>query len=388
MVIGVAALMQQVGLSMGLGSFLVGVILSESEYRHELESDLEPFKGLLLGLFFMTIGMMINTHILIERPFFVAGILFLYLGLKYLALIASGKLFKLNAASSRNMGFSVIQGSEFAFVIITILLQAKAMEQDLADLLIMVVSLSMAITPLLGTFNDRILSKTFQAPPLPFDEISDERPEVIVAGLGRFGQIISRLLTVRGIPFTALEHNPEQVEALRRFGNQVYYGDASRIDLLDKAGAPKAKYFVLAIGNVDASLYTAKVIREAYPHLKIFARARNRQHGFDLRDLGIEVFERDTFWSSVRLAKSLLVDWGENPESVSKILEIFVKHDMDMFDGQYKLRHNQDELLNFSKHSRDQLMEVMRGDKDIIKNLPVSHGAIEGPQVIPDSHSV
>lgn len=168
----------------------------------------------------------------------------------------------------------------------------------------------------------------------------------------------------------------KQVETLRRFGSQVYYGDASRIDLLEKAGAQKARYFILAIDDVESSVQTAQVVRHAYPHLKIFARARNRNHAFRLRDLGVYRIERETFWSSVKLTKELLVDWGEDFESVNKTIDMFVKHDFEMLDGQYERKHDQNEMINYSKKSAEQLVELMKEDKKVAQEIPVAHGKI------------
>lgn len=376
MVLSMAALMQSAGLSMALGSFLVGMLLSDSEYRHELETDIEPFKGLLMGLFFMSVGMMMNTGLLIDRPLQVLLFVLGYMVLKFIALFVSAKLFSHSNQSSRDLSFSIIQGSEFAFVIISLLLQGRILETQMAEMLILTISLSMALTPLLGLINDKILFKKFQAPAKPYDDIKDENPEVIIAGVGRFGQIFGRVLRIKDIPFTALEQDPEQVETLRRFGSQVYYGDASRIDLLEKAGAQKARYFVLAIDDVESSVQTAQVVRHAYPHLKIFARARNRNHAFRLRDLGVYRIERETFWSSVKLTKELLVDWGEDFESVNKTIDMFVKHDFEMLDGQYERKHDQNEMINYSKKSAEQLVELMKEDKKVAQEIPVAHGKI------------
>lgn len=376
MVLGVAALMQSVGLSMALGSFIVGVLLSDSEYRHELETDIEPFKGLLLGLFFMSVGMTMNTGLIIESPLKVIGYLSVYMLLKFTALFISARIFKHSRESSRHLSFAIIQGSEFAFVIINLLLQGKILPQETGDILILTISLSMALTPLLGIIDEKFFCKRFASPAKPFDDIPDENPEVIIAGVGRFGQIFGRVLRIKDIQFTALEQDPEQVETLRRFGSKVYYGDASRVDLLEKAGAAKARYFVLAIDDVESSVKTAQVVRHAYPHLKIFARARNRSHAFRLRDLGVHRIQRETFWSGVKLTKELLVDWGEDSASVDKMMDVFVKHDLEMLEGQYELQHDQNEMITYSKKAAQQLVELMKEDKKIVKDLPIAQGTL------------
>jgi monovalent cation:proton antiporter-2 (CPA2) family protein len=376
LVLGVAALMQEVGLSMALGSFLVGVLLSDSEYRHELETDIEPFKGLLLGLFFMSVGMMVNMQLLIERPGQVLGILAAFLVLKGVALFATAKIFRMHNTGARHLAFVIIQGSEFGFVLVSLLLAGNVISKEVSDFVILTISLSMAVTPLLGMLNERVLSRHFQPPRKPFDEIKDEHPEVIIAGLGRVGQIFSRVLRLKDIPFTALEQDPEQVETLRRFGTVVYYGDASRLDLLEKAGAKNARYFVLAIDDVDSSVRTAEVVRKAYPHLKIFARARNRQHAFQLLDLGIRTMERETFWSSMKMVEDLLLDWGEDAESVRRTLETFVQHDLEMLEGQFQRQHDQDEMINYSRKAAQQLVEVMKDDQRVARELPPAQGSL------------
>lgn len=376
LVLGVAALMQEVGLSMALGSFLVGVLLSDSEYRHELETDIEPFKGLLLGLFFMSVGMTLNTGLLIENPGRVLGLLCGFLIVKWVSLFVTAKIFKVSNQGARHLAFVIVQGSEFGFVLVALLLQGKIISVEMGDLVVLTISLSMAVTPLLGMLNERVLSRAFQPPPKPFDEIKDEHPEVIIAGLGRVGQIFSRVLRLKDIPFTALEQDPEQVDVLRRFGNAVYYGDASRLDLLEKAGAKQARYFVLAIDDVESSVRTAEIVRKTYPHLKIYARARNRQHAFRLLDLGIQTMERETFWSSVKMVEDLLVDWGENPESVRRTLEKFVAHDIEMLNGQFQRRHDQDAMINYSRLTSQQLVEVMKDDQRVVKDMPPAQGSL------------
>ncbi len=374
LVLGTAALMQMVGLSMALGSFLVGVLLSDSEYRHELETDIEPFKGLLLGLFFISVGMMVNAQLLVEQPGRIFGFLAAYLVLKFVSLFLTAKIFRMSNQSARHLSFVIVQGSEFGFVLISMLLQGKIVTPEMADTVVLIISLSMAVTPLLGMFNDRVLSKHLAPPQKPFDEIKDENPEVIIAGLGRVGQIFGRILRLKDIHFTALEQDPEQVEALRRFGTVVYYGDASRIDLLEKAGAANARYFILAIDDVESSIHCANVVRKAFPNLKIFARARNRQHAFELMDIGVHTIERETFWSSMKMVEDLLLDWGENSTSVRRTLELFVKHDLEMLNGQFARRHNEKEMINYSKQYAQQLVEVMKDDGKILELLPPAEG--------------
>ena len=294
-VIGVSLLMAGVGLSMSLGAFLAGVLLADSEFRHELEANIEPFKGLLLGLFFISVGMSVDLGLIASKPFVVIGAVIGLMATKAAILFVIGKLSGHSTESARNLAAALSQGGEFAFVLFGVAAGHKIMDQSLVDLLVVVVTLSMAATPVALALNDA-LSRWLAKPKTDetFDTIDEDNSQVIIAGFGRVGQIVARVLVLKKIPFTALDASPEQVETVRRFGSKVYFGDASRLDLLTAAKTDKAKLFVLAIDDVESSIRTAEMVSRHFPDVKIYARARNRFHAHRLMDLGVELIERET----------------------------------------------------------------------------------------------
>jgi len=278
-VIGSSLLMSSVGLSMSLGAFLAGVLLADSEYRHELEADIEPFKGLLLGLFFISVGMSADLGLILTHPFAIVGATVALMAVKAAILLGLGRISGHNWKSSRGLAVALCQGGEFAFVLFGLAADNGIMGRTLTDSLVIVVTLSMALTPLAFAFNDVLLAQWLRKPEEEdFEAIEERDNRVIIAGFGRVGQIVGRLLRAKRIAFTALDKSAEQVDAVRRFGNRTYYGDASRIDILRAAGADKAQILVLAIDDVEASLRTAENTRRHFPKLKIYARARNRFH--------------------------------------------------------------------------------------------------------------
>ena len=299
-VIGTALLVNQVGLSLSLGAFLAGVLLADSEYRHELEADIEPFKGLLLGLFFISVGMSANLELVREKPLLIAGLTLGFMLVKVAVLRGIGKAAGMSTAAGRGLAFSLPSGGEFAFVLFGLAATLGIMEAGTAELLVLVVTASMILSPLLLIVHDALFKKK-ETDERPFDTPEELYPRVIIAGFGRFGQIVGRILRAKQIPFTALEASQTQVDFLRRFGNQVFYGDASRLELLRAAHAENAAVFVLAIDDVEASVRTAEMIIKHFPHLKILARARNRQHSFRLMDLGVRYIVRETLLSSLEM---------------------------------------------------------------------------------------
>ncbi len=361
-VLGVALLMESVGLSMALGSFLAGVLLADSEHRHELEADIEPFKAMLLGLFFISVGMTVNFGLLLSKPFLVLGAVLGLLLVKSLVLYTLGILFGLKKPSARAMALTISQGGEFAFVVFGVAVVNQIIEKPLADLFTLVVTISMVMTPFLVMLNDYWEKKKTGDVP-KFDEIQSEDNQVIIAGFGRFGQVIGRILRVRGIRFTALDHDQEQVNVLRKFGNKVYYGDATRLDLLTAAGAAKAKFFVLAIDNVEGSLQVARLLKQHFPNLTIFARARNRQHAYELLALGIQLIYRETFGTSLETVQDLLVRIGLDQFDAKDTVAKFKEHDERMLLEQFAIRHDENELINYSKQYAKQLSDLFHADQ-------------------------
>jgi glutathione-regulated potassium-efflux system ancillary protein KefC/glutathione-regulated potassium-efflux system protein KefB len=334
-VIGAAALMTEVGLTAGLGAFLSGVLLADSEFRHELEADIDPFKGLLLGLFFMAIGMSAQIRLLLVRPLLIISLVVALYVLKAAVLIAIKKVTKAPSTARRKLALYLSGGGEFAFVLFASAAAAGLMKTEEGDLWVIVVTLSMLVAPLLFVFDDKVLSRHLDQKKEPeYDRVIDHNP-VIIAGFGRVGQIVGRLLHVRKIPFTALEKNSQHVDFVRRFGNKVFYGDASRLDLLNAAGVANAKLFVLAISQLEDSLKIIDLMQRHFPHVPVFARARNRAHVYKLMERGIKVIYRDTLLSSLEMSKEVLSFLGLPAEEAERTVEIFQKYDEDMLQKQY-----------------------------------------------------
>lgn len=363
-VLGVAALMQKIGFSAALGTFIAGVLLADSEYRHEIESDLEPFKSLLMGLFFIAVGSGVSLGLISDRPLFIISLAAGYLAIKFCLIYCSGRIFALNHENSKLMGFTIAQGGEFAFVIFGIALQFHLVPAEAVAILAAVIAISMALNPFFMMIQEKWQSwrSVVNTQPKKFDEIKDETPDVIIAGFGRFGQIFARILHAESIPFVAIDHDADQIELTRRFGNKVYYGDASRRDLLESAGAAQAKFFVLAIDDVEISLKTAKTVKRYFPNLRIFARARNRGHVFELMELGIAEIKRETFDSSAYFARDLLIAIGYKPEKANQLIERFKRHDEIMLKEQFKVRKDDKMFVSISKQAAAQLAEVLKQD--------------------------
>ncbi len=362
-VVGTALLMQLVGLSMGLGAFLAGVLLADSEYRHELEADIEPFKGLLLGLFFIAVGMSVDLRLVGTQPTLIAGLVAGLVALKGIVLYGLGRLYCETDASARQLALAIPQGGEFAFVIFGVAVGAGVMDSGIADLLVLVVSLSMAVTPLLMAAHDIVLRG--RGKPAAADGYEPPDPEehpVIIAGFGRFGQIVGRVLRARKIGFTALEASSDQVDFVKKFGNKVYYGDASRLDLLRAAGADRATAFVLAIDDVDSSLRTASTVARHFPRLKIYARARNRAHAYKLMELGVEVIRRETLLSSLDLARALLEGLGLPEYDAEKTVQTFRRHDEQRLHAHFDMRDDEDRMAQLAQEWAKELEQLFEQD--------------------------
>jgi glutathione-regulated potassium-efflux system ancillary protein KefC/glutathione-regulated potassium-efflux system protein KefB len=365
-VIGTALLMQLVGLSMALGAFLAGVLLAESEYRHELQADIEPFKGLLLGLFFIAVGLSLDIGLIAQQPLVILGLTFGLIGIKALVLWCVGRLAGHDHASAINMALVISQGGEFAFVLFGVAAGAGVMDPALADRLVVVVSLSLAATPLLLFLNQRVLRLGQRSAAAPeFDRIEPRENRVIIAGFGRFGQIVARTLRLRKIPFTALESSFEQVDFVRRFGNKIYFGDASRLDLLRAANADKAEVFVLAIDDVVASVATAEMVKRHFPHLKIYARARNRPHVYRLMDIGVDRIVRETFASSLEMARDVLLELGLPAREAKQTVARFRAHDEALIKKQHLVRHDEQQLIATYKQAAAELEQLFEQDAGV-----------------------
>lgn len=325
-VVAITVLMGAIGLSPALGAFLAGVVLAESEFRHELEVDIEPFKGLLLGLFFITVGAGIDFSLVLDSPLTVlAGVVGLIV-LKALVLMLLAVLFQFPKNQGTLFTVALAQGGEFAFVLVGLSSQLGIFDRTLGGLVTVVVALSMLISPLLLILHERLFGMRKQSVSAEADTI-DTQGEVIIAGYGRFGQIIGRLLAAQGYKLTILDHSPSQIDLLRRFGNKVFYGDAARRDLLEAAGAADAKLLVVAVDDGDKSLDIIKMAQQHFPNLKILARAIDRRHTYELMKLNIAGIRRETFDSALNLGVQALKLLGNDPELAQRAGELFTAHD-------------------------------------------------------------
>ena len=382
LVVATAALMQSVGLSMALGAFLAGVLLAESEYRRELETDIEPFKGLLLGLFFIAVGMSIDFAVVIGKPLLVAGIVVGFLALKALVLWAMARTMPIPLAERPPFIVLLMQGGEFGFVVFQTAAGAGVMDAATSSLLVASIAISMLLTPLVLILSDRWWAKHLaaHAPPPSVAELSEpQNAPIIIAGFGRYGQIVGRLLYANGFKSTVLEHDAEQVEALRRFGWPVFYGDATRLDLLRTAGAASAKVFVLAIDDVEQSVEVAKLVREHFPHLVVVARARNVQHYYELRKLGVELIERETFESALLSGRSVLQLLGFQPHQARTMALRFRRHSIDLLEQMRVHAGDQDKLIAVAKQGRQQLEEQFAQERAAAKQRAGRTGWIARP---------
>ena len=360
-VLGTALLVQSVGLSMALGAFLAGVLLAESEYRHELEADIDPFRGLLLGLFFISVGMSVDLGLIAQHPLRVVALVVGLLVVKGAVLWGLARMSGQSRRCGVNLALYLSQGGEFAFVLFGLAAGAVVMDKPLADLMIVVVSLSMAATPPLLAIGKALAARA--APRAPaYDRIAGDEHRVIIAGFGRIGQIVGRVLRLRRIPFTALEASFEQVDFVRRYGNKIYFGDPSRLELLQAARADKAEVFVLAIDDVEASIKTAQLVRRHFPHLKIYARARNRHHVYRLMDVGVEHIMRETFLSSVDLAQHVLTGLGIARTEARSTVERFREYDEALVRRQYPFHQNEEQLIASTKEAAEELERVFEQD--------------------------
>jgi monovalent cation:proton antiporter-2 (CPA2) family protein len=363
-VLGTAMAVHSVGLSMALGAFIAGVLLADSEYRHELEADIEPFKGLLLGLFFMAVGMSANLRLLVTRPLVITGLVLLLVAAKLAVLYGLGRLTSLPARASAGLGVAISQGGEFAFVIFTTAAAARVLDEPTVDLLILVVTLSLVLTPFLFKLRDAWLDRlAARVEPREFDAIKDDGSRVIIAGFGRFGQIVGRILRLKKVPFTALDASSTHVDFLRRFGNLIYYGDASRVELLRAARADRARVFVLAIDDFEASMRTLKVVLENFPHLRIVARARNRQHAWALLGAGVEIVIRENFAGSLEAARITLEQLGFSPDDAEGTVTKFAAYDEAMIRKTVGMRDDEKALIESSKKYAAELERIFQDDE-------------------------
>jgi glutathione-regulated potassium-efflux system ancillary protein KefC len=369
LVVATAALMHAVGLSMALGAFLAGVLLAESEYRRELETDLEPFKGLLLGLFFIAVGMSLDFAVVFAQPGLVALIVLGFLVVKAIVLIAIGRLMPIPLVERPTFVILLAQGGEFGFVVFQTAAQAGVIDAPTSSLLVAAVAVSMLLTPLALVLADRwLLPRLARQGGPKLTEIAEPQNEaVIIAGFGRYGQIVGRLLLANGIKPTVLDHDSEAVAGIRRFGWRAFYGDATRLDLLRVAGAEQARVLVVAIDDVAQSLALVDMAREHFPQLTLVARARNVQHWYQLHDRGVRLIERETFDSALMSARSVLEAMGFERHQARNLALRFRRHNLEQLEESAPHFRDESKLIALSKIGREQMERFMaeeRGRKD------------------------
>lgn len=373
-VCGAALAMQAAGLSMGLGAFIAGMLVADSEYRHQLETDVMPFKGLLLGLFFIAVGMSADLGLILQSPLLVLGLTAALVCIKAVILFPVALLFGMKRPSALRTSLVLSQGGEFAFVLLTAATGAQIIERSAMEMAVLVVTLSMATTPFLMILLERLIrtGETDRA----FDTLETVQDPIIIAGFGRFGQIVGRILTAQNQPFTALDINPGQVDFVRGFGNEVYYGDATRLDLMQTAGIAKARAVVIAVDDIEASVKIVEMLRDARPDLALFARARNRQHEIKLRDLGVRYVIRETLLSSLDLTRNLfaLLDLD------GRAIDAFKAHDERTLERQAAVAHDDKAFRQTTLEASSELKALFAEDHDRDSEKPAALAAFPPPE--------
>ncbi len=362
--LGTAWITGLAGLSMPLGAFLAGILLADSEYRHEVESHLEPFKGLLLGLFFLSVGMSVDWPLVLAKiDVVLLGVLVLFV-VKGSILFALGRfLARLAKRDAVRLAAVIAQGGEFAFVLLGLASETGVMANAERDLLSACIVISMALTPILVIAVEHWVSRLQPESTRPFDEVpGHEHPRVVIAGFGRVGQIVGRVLRASNIPFLALEHSVEQVDLSRRFGSLIYYGDPGRPETLRAARLEHAELFVLAMDNPDESVRIAKLVKRLYPHVRIIARARNRRHVFGLWEADVDVVTRETFHSSLKMARRTLHLLGMDDDRAGQRVEQFRVHDETILKAQFQMRNDEEKIIQSTREALAELQQIFEAD--------------------------
>lgn len=368
-VVGIALLMQKMGLSPALGTFLAGVVLADSEYRIQLEADIEPFKGLLLGLFFISVGASIDFLTIMRQPIAIALMVAGLLILKFAVLFGIGRWFGLKTSDQFLFAFALAQGGEFAFVLVSFATQQSVLVPETASILVAAVALSMAVAPLLLVINDKLIQPRFETakPQREADKVDEHDNPVILAGFGRFGHVVGRLLRANGFATTVLDHDADQVDMLRRFGLRSFYGDASRLDLLQAAGAESAKIFILAIDDEAKSLQIIRTVQQHFPRLTILARATSRQHAYELLRLGVTQVHRETLGSALDLSIDALRVLGMREPDARRVADIFRKHDEASVREMANFQGEEEEYASSARKHNENLEQALRSDVETLQ---------------------
>ncbi|MEZ5107133.1 MAG: monovalent cation:proton antiporter-2 (CPA2) family protein [Draconibacterium sp.] len=367
LVIGTALAMDRIGLSPALGTFIAGVVLADNEYRHELETTIDPFKGLLLGLFFISVGASLNFKLFIETPFTILGYVVLLILLKFIVLIILGKIFRLRKGYEFLFAFLLAQSSEFAFVLISFSKQSQLFTSEISELLLLIVILSMAISPLLLIFNDKAISPLLARwqNKMEYEEVEEPENPIIIAGFGRFGLVVGRLLLANGFKVTIIDSNPTNVEILRKFGFKLYYGDVTRPRVIEKAGIKNAKLVILSMAEYDDAVKVADFIRKNYPKVKIFARAKDLFHAFDFFNLNIKTVQPEVFHSAAELGEMVLTSLGFSKYEAYKATRTFKHHEEQVLEDLYELwKTDKKHFIQESRRFSEQLSETLQAEKN------------------------
>jgi len=366
MVVAIAVLMNLVGLSSALGAFLGGVVLANSEYRHELESDIEPFKGLLLGLFFIAVGASIDFRLIFEQPWLILGLVLGIMTLKGIVLLLLGKIFKLNTDQNLLFAFALADIGEFAFVLLSFTSQAHLMSTEMTAMMTAVVAISMALTPLIMLLYEKVIQPYFTRSEVSTereaDQINEKNP-VIIAGFGRFGSMTGRFLRANGIHATILDLDSDRVDALHNLGIKVYYGDASRYDLLVAAGAADAKMLIIATDHPEQTRDIVKMAQRYFPHLQLLVRAENNEDTFELMDLGVLHIYRETVDTSLRVGVDALRMLGQRAYHSERAARTFFRQDERTLKGLSALRDDKKQYINSMKERIEEMEKLISSDR-------------------------
>ncbi|WP_421829392.1 monovalent cation:proton antiporter-2 (CPA2) family protein [Larkinella sp.] len=365
MVAGISVLMEMVGLSPALGAFVAGVVLANSEYKHELESDIDPFKGLLLGLFFISVGAAINFELIAENPLLVVGIVLAVMVAKALVLAVLGKIFRLKTDQNLLFSLGLCQVGEFAFVLFSFASQNGILAKETVDLMTAVVAISMGLTPLVFLANEKLLLPRIGTKEVVEKEPDtiDEKNAVIVAGFGRYGNIVGRFLRANNIGTTVLDFDSDRVDTLRKLGMKVYYGDASRYDLLKSAGAEDAKLMIIALDSAEKSLELVETVKKHFPHLKVLVRASDREDTYDLMDAGLTHIYRETVDSSLRMGVDAMTLLGFRAYQSQRAARLFLKHDEKALAGLAAVRHDRKQYFSSARQRIRELEDLLSSDE-------------------------
>jgi glutathione-regulated potassium-efflux system ancillary protein KefC len=364
LVVGITLLMKSIGVSPALGAFIGGLVLANSEYKHTVETDIQPFKGLFLGLFFVSIGMGMNFGLFIQYPLSIILAVIALILIKLIILLVLGRWFNLGRYQTTIFAVALAQGGEFAFVLFQYASGLHVMTSPYAEFLTLVVALSMALTPFLMMMNEKLILPRFMSrlPLKKFDEISEKHPAIIVAGYGRFGQIVGRFARAQGLDVTLLEIDPDQIDLLRRFGIKVYFGDASNLELLRSAGLQQAKIFVVAIDDPAKALEIVKLVHHEFPHIKIFARARNRRYAGELLHAGAYYIRRETFDSSLTMAQAVMNAVGYDEHLTHRKAQQFREHDEALLKKSVEYIGREEEFVDIAKQAGEELKQLLTDD--------------------------